>query len=104
MPTTADRVPCRTPNSDKPPKSIDRWKFDAVRRAILASLPAAGDGVAWADLPGLVAARLPADRRAGLGSVPWYTVTVKLELERRGEVRRVAGPGPQRLVRAVKRP
>jgi hypothetical protein len=74
---------------------IPAWKFDAVRAAILDEL--AGGDVAFADLPGRVAARLPHDVKAKLGSVGWHTTTVKLELEVRGEVVRMPGVTPQKL-------
>jgi hypothetical protein len=53
------------------------------------------------DLPGLVAAALTPEEREQLGSVGWYTATVKLELEVRGEIRRVPGASPQRLLRVA---
>ena len=99
MPKSSETVLCRTPTPGKQPKSIARWKFDAVRRAILAVVAAEPKGVVFRDLPGLVAAALNADERAELGSVSWYTTTVKLELEVRGELRRLAGASPQRLTR-----
>ncbi len=96
-----DRVPCRTPTPGKRPVRIERWKFDAVRRAILEALPTEGEGVPFmSDLPDLVAAALTPEERANLGSVGWYTTTVKLELEVRGEIRRVPGASPQRLLRS----
>lgn len=36
-----------------------------------------------------------------LGSVGWYTTTVKLDLEARGEIARVESARPQRLVRLI---
>ncbi len=94
-----DRIICRTPNPDKQPTRIEAWKFDVVRRAILVSLPHDGDGLPFKELPARVAAHLDAGSRARLGSVGWYTTTVKLELEMRGEVVRVPGRGAQRLVK-----
>jgi len=58
-------------------------------------------GLAFAELPGAVEASLSDDERARLGSVAWYTTAVKLELEVRGELRRLPGVRPQRLVRIV---
>ena len=43
--------------------------------------------------------RLAADERDGLGSVSWYTTVVKLDLEVKGELRRLSS-SPQRLVRS----
>jgi hypothetical protein len=42
---------------------------------------------------------LPRRVREDLGSVNWYTVTVKLDLEARRVLERVAGARPQRLRR-----
>jgi hypothetical protein len=100
MAKNADRVECRTPTPGKSPTRIDRWKFDAVRRAILAVLPRKGDGVLFTDLTGLVKKELSPDELADLGAPMWYVTTVKLELEVRGEIRRVKDAVPQRLLRA----
>ncbi|MEZ4771241.1 MAG: hypothetical protein R2844_22830 [Caldilineales bacterium] len=77
--------------------NIDKAKYDAVRQAILDSLAERGD-IPFGDLGEAVAAHLtePFD-----GSVGWYTTTVKLDLEARGEIERVAGRSPQ-VVRLVK--
>lgn len=98
-----EKVVCETPTPGKQAKRIDRWKYEAVRRAILEAVPpagGAGEGLAFAELAGEVERRLSADERERLGSVPWYSTTVKLDLEVKGEIRRVPGVTPQRLVRA----
>jgi len=106
--TDQEKVVCRTPTPGKQAKRIDRWKYEAVRRAILEAVPPSGDsggsgeageGLAFAELAGEVGRRLSADERGRLGSVPWYATTVKLDLEVKGEIRRVPGVTPQRLVR-----
>ena len=94
-----EKVICETPTPGKKAKRIERWKYEAVRKAILAALPRRGEGILFQALPGLVESRLAADERARLGSVNWYTATVKLALEVRGEIVRVAGSAPQRLLR-----
>lgn len=101
MPRSAksDRVECRTPTPSKQPTRIDRWKFETVRRAILEIVPADGDGVLFSELPGLVEAALAPDELADLGSIMWYVTTVKLEMEVRGEIRRMPRRSPQRLLR-----
>lgn len=96
-----DRVVCRNPVEGKQPTRIAAWKFNAVRDAILAVVPTSGEGLRWTELTGLVKSRLSDDERARLGSVGWYTVCVKLELEVRGEIVRVAGARPQRLLRTA---
>ena len=100
MPKTQDKVECRTPTPGKKPTRIDRWKFDAVRRAILTVLPRKGEGVLFTDLTGLVKKRLHPDELTKLGAPMWYVTVVKLELEVRGEIHRVPDVTPQRLLRA----
>ena len=94
-----DQIVCETPTPGKTAKRIDAWKYELVRKAILASLPRHGEGVLFWDLPSLVEQRLSKDERERLGSVNWYTTTVKLALEVKGEILRIAGAVPQRLLR-----
>ena len=90
-----DKVPCRTPNPDKPGvTNLPAWKFDTIRSAVLDVLADKGD-VKWADLTGLVGEKLSPEERENMGSIGWHTVSVKLEMEVRGEIRRVPGKGPQ---------
>lgn len=95
-----ERVVCQTPTPGKKPTRIDRWKYQAVRRAVLEALPGpGGEGLEFNRLADRVGELLDADERRRLGSVPWYTTTVKLDLEVQGEIERVPGAGPQRLRR-----
>ena len=94
------KVTCRTPTTGKQPTQIDAWKFDLVRDAILDAIPDSGRGLPFRDLPDQVERRLPFDKLTELGSVGWYTTTVKLELEVRGEIARLKGVSPQHLVRS----
>jgi len=80
---------------------IDATKYRAVRRAILEVVPADDVGVAFGELPRLVEAALPGGEIPGGGSIGWYTTTVKLDLEARGEIERVPGANPQRLRRLL---
>jgi hypothetical protein len=93
------RVQTRHPDPDKSGVRISRVKYDAVRAAILKAVPREGDGIPFKDLPDLVRRLLPRRVREDLGSVNWYTVTVKLDLEARRVLERVAGARPQRLRR-----
>jgi uncharacterized protein DUF6958 len=80
-------------------KLIARDLYEAVRRAILKSVPAGGYGIGFRDLPRAVERSAPRglfDER----SASWYTTTVKLDLEARGLIERVPGSKPQRLRRA----
>lgn len=91
---------CRTPTAGKQPVSIPAWKYRFVRQALLAIVPDAPPGMAAMALPERVAARLPHDARERLGSVSWHVMTVRLNMEVEGELRRVAGVKPLHLVRA----
>ena len=95
-----DKTTCRTPTLGKKPTRIDTWKFDAVRKAILKILPKRGEGVEFMKLPALVKKQLSQKELKELGSVGWFTTTVKLELEVRSETYRVEGVSPQRLLKA----
>jgi len=97
--TATEKVECRTPTKGKKPTRIDAWKFDAMRKAILRAVPKSSAGVLFSALPKLVKKQLTKRQLDELGSVSWYTTTVKLELEVRGEIERVPGKTPQRLRR-----
>ncbi|MBE2222501.1 MAG: hypothetical protein IAF02_13220 [Anaerolineae bacterium] len=74
--------------------NIDKAKYDTIRAAILAAITENGGEIAFKDLPTAVASHLSAPFD---GSIGWYTTTVKLDLEARGEIKRVPGISPQRL-------
>lgn len=95
-----DRVLCRTPTEGREGGTrIPRWKFDVLRKAILHAVAGAGpEGLPFSQLTGAVRQRLSADDLARLGSPGWHVTTVKLELEVRGEIARLPGVAPQRLV------
>ena len=95
------KVACRTPTPDrKGVTNIPQWRFDIIRRAIIEVIATAE--VRFADLPDLVRDRLSDEDRGRLGSIGWNVTTVKLELEVRGDLIRLEGKGPQRLVLAGK--
>ncbi|ABD56911.1 hypothetical protein Jann_3994 [Jannaschia sp. CCS1] len=97
-----DRVPCRTPAEGRDGTSnIPAWKFDLLRAAILKVVGAAGpDGLLNKDLRDAVGAELSADDLDRLGKLGWHVVTVKLELEVRGEIARMVVKGPMRIALA----
>jgi hypothetical protein len=72
---------------------ISRQKYDVVCAAIHETLRARGD-MTFAAL-----GEAGEQRLAGMfdGSVMWYYTSVKLDLEARGVLRRVAGSGAQRI-------
>lgn len=83
-----DRTPCRTPTGTSA-TNIPTWKFDACRAAILSVL-AEGETEAR-DLAERAGARLSGADRDALGKLGWHVTAVRLEMEVRGEVERVAG-------------
>ncbi|MEJ2537156.1 MAG: hypothetical protein P8048_08925, partial [Calditrichia bacterium] len=55
------------------------------------------EGVPFNQLPKLVRDKLTAQERQKIGSIPWYTTTVKLDMEVKKEIARIPGSNPQRL-------
>lgn len=94
-----DRIHTLHPDPEKDGVRILHWKYDAVREAILEAVPREEPGLAFKELAGRVRSALDPTILEDLGSVAWYTVTVKLDLEARGELARVEGARPQRLIR-----
>ncbi|WKZ34498.1 MAG: hypothetical protein QY332_12835 [Anaerolineales bacterium] len=79
------------PDPTKQAVRIEKAKYDIVRRAILENLQAFGP-MTFMKLGGLVADQLQEDFD---GSISWYYTTVKLDMEARGELRRVPKSRPQ---------
>ena len=94
-----ERIQTLHPDPSKGGPRIIRWKYEAVREAILEAVPREPPGLPFKELPAKVRSTLDSRILADLGSVAWYTVTVKLDLEARGELARVEGARPQHLIR-----
>ena len=94
-----EKVICENPDRGKSPTRIDAWKYQLISRAIMKSVPNKGDGVLFKDLTGKVKRMLTAEQQRKIGSIMWYTVTVKLDLEAKGHIVRVPKSKPQRLLR-----
>lgn len=92
-----EKILVETPTPGKQPTRIDKWKYDLVRDAILSVVPADENGVEFSQLAQSVKAQISADDLERLGSVSWYTTTVKLDMEVNGELERIPGSKPQRL-------
>jgi len=91
---------CRTPNAQGV-TNIPKWKFEALRAAILDAIDHAGpSGLLFKDINEAVKTRLTQDQLSRLGSVGWHATSVKLELEVAGEIKRVAKSSPQRIIKA----
>jgi hypothetical protein len=94
------KVLCKTPTPNKNGTRILKWKYDLIRSAILAVVPQDEVGIQFKDLPRLVKGLLTEEDLERLGSLGWYTTTVKLDLEVRGEIERTPDVKPQRLRRS----
>lgn len=94
-----EKIVCRTPTPGKGSTRFPKWKYEAVRAAILSTLREEGD-VYFRDLPEKAGARLRPQDRTDLGSVAWHVTTVKLHMETIGEIKRSPEKGRQQLVRA----
>lgn len=81
---------------------LARRKYEAVKKALLASIPRKRDGIEFRALPKLIAERVPADMLPKKGSASWLTTTVKLDLEARGLIERIPGSKPQHLRRVAR--
>lgn len=92
-----ENVVCQTPTPGKIPTRIDRWKYELVHAAIVAVTPRTDEGIEFRELSSLVETQLDAADMVELGSVSWYTTTVKLDMEVKGELERIPGSKPQRL-------
>ncbi len=99
MKRTAGKILCLTPTPGKQGTRIDRWKYETLRRAIRRAVPKNRTGVEFRKLAELVRQQLAAEELQTIGSLLWYTTTVKLHLEVIGEIERVPGAQPQRLRR-----
>lgn len=81
------------PDPTKQDVRIERGKYEVVRTAILENLREYGP-MTFSRLGELVEDQL---QRNFVGSVKWYFTTVKLDMEARGELRRVPKCTPQRI-------
>lgn len=72
---------------------INQEKYERIREEILLTIGERGE-ITFMDLVMVIEHRLAFNFE---GSVSWYVTTVKLDLEARGLIERVAGIKPQRL-------
>ena len=87
-----ETITCHSPamgkdTAKKSPVDIPAWKFHACRHAILAVLDE-GETIGWDALSRSADARLTPEERGDMGAVGWHMMTVKLEMQVRGEIHR----------------
>ena len=90
-----ERIQMLNPNTGKPDVRILVSMYEPVRDAILGALEDHGE-VAFKELADEVEARTPPEMWED-SSVGWFTTTVKLDLEARGQIERIPRVSPQRL-------
>ncbi len=73
--------------------NIARGKYDFIKNFIVQTLEKRGE-MSYAELNDLAKEKLSADFD---GSVPWYVVTVKMDLEAREIIERVPKSSPHRV-------
>ncbi|GIK11204.1 MAG: hypothetical protein BroJett001_32700 [Chloroflexota bacterium] len=98
----SDRIMTRHP-AGKQGVRIERIKYEAMRRAVLRCVPRSAGGIALAELADRVIDALDASVFGPGVGVTWYLVTVKQDLEARGEIEQVPGVKPQHLRRPRRR-
>ena len=94
-------IQARNVNHPEHRENLKAEKYNIIREAILAALPA-DDWMSFADLEAAVRARLtdnavPAKLFPKPGSVRWYCKAVQLDLEARGEIERQPKKSPLHL-------
>jgi len=96
------KVICRTPTKGREgTTAIPCWKYNCIRRAILTALDETETGyITFKDLRTAVESHLTPNQLSKLGSLGWHVTTVKLNMEVEGELLRIAGAKPQRLMKA----
>lgn len=75
-------------------------KYFAIREAMLEVLPTEGEGLTLDEMVKLIEPLVPKDLFPK--SVTWYTVTVKLDLEAKGLVKRLPNTSPLQHLKVQK--
>jgi hypothetical protein len=95
-----DRIQLRHPDPSKKTATIASDSYAVARRTILALVPAEEPGITLNDYLAAVATKLPEAKGWDPSlSASWYAMAMKLDLEARGELKRINTRPPQRLVR-----
>ena len=92
----AARVTVKNANHPGQTNRVEKAKYDAMKRALLATLPRKAPGLTYAEMSGAVKAHLPSDLFPGGAKAGWWTKTVQLDLEAKGVVVRESGSSPLR--------
>ena len=97
----AEMIQLRHPDPTKKTARIASDAYAVARRTVLAVVPAAEPGITLPAYLDEMEAKLPKAKGWDPSLSPrWYAMAMKLDLEARGELKRVKAKPPQRLVRS----
>ncbi len=88
-----EKITILHPDPSKQGVRIDLVKYESIRTAIEEIL-ATSQPMTFTELARAVETRLSGSFS---GSIPWYTVTVKLDLEARGRIIRIPETKPEKI-------
>lgn len=77
MKEQAEKVQLQHPDPDKTAPRISTYKYKMVKGALLTVVPKNDEGVPFKGLSAMVEGQLSSEELNQLGSVGWYTTTVK---------------------------
>ena len=98
MTNKIDKTLCRNPDPAKQGTNIPTWKYEALSSSIVKAIKAADEQtIALQDLFEDAGNYLTQDEKSRMGSIGWHTMSVKFEMEVRGELVRKKVGGRQHL-------
>lgn len=89
-----ERMPCLHPDPGKKGTRIERWNYELLHAALLEVIPLSEEGMPFKELTARLEDVLSEENLQRVGSLMWYLVTVKLDMEARGEIERVPANHP----------
>ncbi len=94
-------IQLRNPDPTKEMPRMPKDSYAIARRTALGVLPKKAPGITLKEFLDEMASRLPKVKGWDpSASARWYAMAIKLDLEARGELKRVNSRPPQRIVRA----
>ena len=98
--TARDRVQLRNPDPTKQMPAMARDQYDLVRGLVRTVVPRRAPGITLDDYLAEIKSRLPQEKGWDPSvAAGWCGMAIKLDLEARGELRRINDRPPQRIVR-----
>lgn len=98
--TTSPTVRVTVENVNHPGQTnrLEKPKYDAMKKAVLAVLPRKVPGLTYAEMSRTVKALVPSDLFPGGAKAGWWTKTLQLDLEAKGMLVREHGVSPLRWI------